>query len=846
MESFYGGRQGISFIIVKRFDGIDIPKDTSFTVKYFAFDTKENNFILDENNNPIERTNDTYKLYNDWKLHEKDGSSITYKEKEGVFPFQYAEGMVQCFSQGGITTNIVNYGEYVIIDAPNKNDLDNGKVYKRGLDYQNDLGGAEYIGQIVGPQGNSPEIEIDSFTTLINAGNPHFEFINNDIIPGVELDNKGNPKYDEHGNPVKGNNIQSSWVTIRDKYGVVTGCKIGFQFPYHIFSFISERTNAYTTSELITREDDGTLPYFSKWKIAIPRGIKGDALGDVHIVNGFAKAGAKYYEDVDCTKLIPDKKLEQDMEILISDNSYDESKPGRPIADPHPVTRQQIIRYVRQEDTYKEVLIYKVTNFDENEKGKITYIKIGDYNIIKDIQVKEDGSLEVEYTNKETKIFKKQIKWLDNITLSKDGNLQVKYNIDEKDAEATIINENPIQWIEDIDIDTDEIKKIYDDEGNVINETSWGEGTGSQKLKIKYNNEEGYTKIGNPINYIIECVVTKNRINLSRKYRENENELESLLPEVAENGHLLVIYSDPELRKNIPDSHKKLWQSTKITNKKIIDEDGQEIIDPEHDGWFNEWYDLGPVQGTPGGILVYQKMTAEEAKDKLEKEDDEEKDISPEAIFEDERYAGWMVGIKGDNDNDPVTIKFYDYVTKQWYTIDEKNDETIKPSNVMQIRTSVDDIDEISVKEDGFVLIKDTNKNIIKHLLKRSDKGFNTTNPYYFSSSVKYIDATTNMGVNTLEEQLLIGFNTITEEWIDETDNNVHVQTKFVQEEVEEYYILHSIIYAKTNIVNNIIKRDILSIYQNNEEKNIFEKVISQSMVGNKKVTKETINSLLV
>ena len=65
------------------------------------------NWLLDENNNPIERTNDTYKLYNDWKLHEKDGSSITYKEKEGVFPSQYAEGMVQCFSQGGITTNIV-------------------------------------------------------------------------------------------------------------------------------------------------------------------------------------------------------------------------------------------------------------------------------------------------------------------------------------------------------------------------------------------------------------------------------------------------------------------------------------------------------------------------------------------------------------------------------------------------------------------------------------------------------------------------------------------------------------------------------------------------------------------
>ena len=223
MESFYGGRQGISFIIVKRFDGIDIPKDTSFTVKYFAFDTSENNFILDENNNPIERTNDTYKLYNDWKLHEKDGSSITYKEKEGVFPFQYAEGMVQCFSQGGITTDIVNYGEYVIIDTPNKNDLDNGKVYRRGLDYQNDLGGAEYIGQIIGPTGSSPEIYMDSFTTLVSEGGPQISYENDDIIPGMELDADGQMIFNDA--------IHSSWVTLRDQFGVVTGCKIGFQTP---------------------------------------------------------------------------------------------------------------------------------------------------------------------------------------------------------------------------------------------------------------------------------------------------------------------------------------------------------------------------------------------------------------------------------------------------------------------------------------------------------------------------------------------------------------------------------------------------------------------------------------
>ena len=38
MESFYGGKQGISFNIVQHFDGIDIPENTVFTGNYYAVD----------------------------------------------------------------------------------------------------------------------------------------------------------------------------------------------------------------------------------------------------------------------------------------------------------------------------------------------------------------------------------------------------------------------------------------------------------------------------------------------------------------------------------------------------------------------------------------------------------------------------------------------------------------------------------------------------------------------------------------------------------------------------------------------------------------------------------------
>jgi hypothetical protein len=49
-----------------------------------------------------------------------------------------------------------------MINTPNKNDPDNGKIYRRGYDFTNELGGAQYIGTIVGPAGKAPMLEIVS------------------------------------------------------------------------------------------------------------------------------------------------------------------------------------------------------------------------------------------------------------------------------------------------------------------------------------------------------------------------------------------------------------------------------------------------------------------------------------------------------------------------------------------------------------------------------------------------------------------------------------------------------------------------------------------------------------
>lgn len=104
MDSFYGGKQGISFIIKDRFSSVD-EMNTKF-------------------------------------------SSSDYKT--------------------------VWYGEYCIIDTPNKNNIENGMVFKRTASHagnSKDTLYAEYIGQIVGPAGGIPGLELKSLEELDNDFN---------------------------------------------------------------------------------------------------------------------------------------------------------------------------------------------------------------------------------------------------------------------------------------------------------------------------------------------------------------------------------------------------------------------------------------------------------------------------------------------------------------------------------------------------------------------------------------------------------------------------------------------------------------------------------------------------
>lgn len=274
MSSFYGGRQGNSIVIAKRFDGIDIPQVAGsyvYTRGLYAVD-ENGNFIVTTNsslsgavgvgeattsggytrsttNFLIKKNKDNYlgaeiPNFAYWGGHDNDGSLIAADQTYVFYP-ELAQGMVQFFKQGARTASEVNYGAYVIIDTilnmNSYNDPDNGKVYRRGMDINSTdgLAGAEYIGQIIGPQGESPEFDIEPYNNVI-AMSPHSErsynYVNDSIVPGSYTIGQTRFYEDE---------IQYAWATIRDAFGNVTGCKLGFRMPTVIQDYEARSLSPY-------------------------------------------------------------------------------------------------------------------------------------------------------------------------------------------------------------------------------------------------------------------------------------------------------------------------------------------------------------------------------------------------------------------------------------------------------------------------------------------------------------------------------------------------------------------------------------------------------------------------
>lgn len=301
MASFYGGKQGITYNLVERYDKLFFDIDNQEYIKIIGNTTSN----IQENQIFSITTNNNVRFYMALSSITNCSTASTFEDTQAV----ELKGMINCFSKGGAYTD-VNFGEYVIIDTianlHQQNNQQNGLLYRRGFQYQvpysenyKDPGaGAIYVGQIVGPQGENTQIHIVDWGTHQGTGTSA-----EIAVPGLEEENETATFNDKAVVKIVNN---------QDVYGNINSADLQLQIPYPIIKLSASTVDTATGATSVWHEyynDEGVPtsveweagqtfihkaetqhphPYYLDYQIAIPKGDKGDQ-GDTG--NGIASMG---------------------------------------------------------------------------------------------------------------------------------------------------------------------------------------------------------------------------------------------------------------------------------------------------------------------------------------------------------------------------------------------------------------------------------------------------------------------------------------------------------------------------------------------------------------------------
>lgn len=351
------------------------------------------------------------------------------------------------------------YGENIIISTPNLNDEDNGKVFNRGLDYTNDMGGLVFIAQIVGPAGGTPIFEMGTLQeTKYKSTMPiedtdyrkypiGYETNDDGEIIGYELNTSANEpiatfpfSQAHHTSLVPGKTAEGTyndeilwtWVNVRKANQTADSMfYVGFQIPYLVTEYLSHMVSPYDTSGNLsknpttaTRVDDASHPFYSSWDIGVPKGIKGDTMRALRIITPTAANRNNIYAPSAITVNSATGA------VTIGNAGYDGLDDD--------ITNA------------RKILVYDFYYFDNQLNPDPVLIYLGDFNKIDNISFADDGTLTIDYSHDDNTVFSRKIKWITDTVLSPDsGVFTVTYNNGDPAFTTTL------DWIKQINLDSD-------------------------------------------------------------------------------------------------------------------------------------------------------------------------------------------------------------------------------------------------------------------------------------------------------------------------------------------------------------------------------------------------------
>ncbi len=405
LESFYGGKQGVSPVIKARFKYVDTQDED-----FLALTSSQQTTALDNN-----------------------------------------EVMEAAFSKSDYQR--VWYGELAIIDTDNKQNPTNGRIYRRTY-YQDNISDkdtlhGEYIGQIVGPKGDSPNFKAGSIKNLkeylktyrTNLQKVNYSYSNQEASSSANLDltNKNDESifsniveteiqpltsfpisgvvYDDNENIIDyETGIKYCWVDIkrRGDNGAepISEVFLGFDIPYTVFDFNFKETSWRNPiqSNLNNKEEfkEGSQPFYQNWDIFIPTGVPGISIKNIRREKAENFSINSLYNFSDINNCIDNNGL------------WDNSISLNSTIDSNLFNTPTTIIVATLKIPYK-------TN--ENSGFKEYDCLIGTIKDIHSIAFNEQGQLCVNYTDNpsvQIPLFQQPIKWITNISMSSSNNTNLK------------------------------------------------------------------------------------------------------------------------------------------------------------------------------------------------------------------------------------------------------------------------------------------------------------------------------------------------------------------------------------------------------------------------------------
>lgn len=537
LESFYGGKQGVSPVIKAKFKYITAEKDEE-TKKYYdeAYDAKikiTNDILTEEEavylNSFFDNANyEKGNTISSWL----NLATATLRGHSREYPLITPFVMDECLKLVDYTD--VWYGELCIIDTDNKMNPNNGKLYRRTLkqtkNKNRNVGDtlyAEYIGQIVGPSGGIPNFDFGSLDaerkkaagilptyekeiasedkplstnnwdyaypkdengTVTNI-NPQNDYEKIAILSaaqpgGNEANIQMKPGKEVVNNKIMYNDtIRYTWCNVQrrlDGKDDDAWIYLGFEIPYTVYDVNAKEENYTYKDDLFEDKSDSDHPFYKNYIFHIPRGARGIGPEQLFIVGKDNQPKPAVLYDFDAI-------------------TYDQT------ADTYSVNTSKIKN--PEELTYW-VAKWRLYNPKTTDVTDV-YQYIGAYKDIKDVQLLADGKIQIQYSNKNNWYDLGTITWITSATASLDDTdddqgdygqfkLNINFNNNITNTTPNITIDKNLHLIKNVTYNDDngQIKFDYSDVNNGILSKTAGNIEYIKSLEINTNKDtDNYGKV---------------------------------------------------------------------------------------------------------------------------------------------------------------------------------------------------------------------------------------------------------------------------------------------------------------------------------------------------------------